>query len=154
MRSWWIVHDIAGKMTPKVMSKILFLSLLMFTMDESHKIKCYFPTIRYYKEMFDDVFGLYFLCVPQNAFSEKWGSITHFLPTYVLASSISITNTNLYPNPYLTVLKCLKSFILLSFGPNFILKIHLVRMRFYFSIFVPRIKKHISINLILKEFLF
>ena len=65
------MHDIAGKMTPKVMSKILFLSLLMFTMDESHKIKCYFPTIRYYKEMFDDVFGLYFLCVPQNAFSEK-----------------------------------------------------------------------------------
>ena len=39
------------------MSKILFLSLLMFTMDESHKIKCYFLTIRYYiyKEMFDDV---------------------------------------------------------------------------------------------------
>ena len=76
----------------------------MFTMDKSHKTKqMLLSYLGIYQEMFDDVFGWYFQCVSQNAFFEKWGSITHFLPTYVLASSSSITNTNLYPNPYLVL---------------------------------------------------
>ena len=60
------------KKLQKLCPMSIFRSLLMFTMDESHKTKqMLLSYLGIYQEMFDDIFGWYFQCVSENAFFEK-----------------------------------------------------------------------------------